>query len=90
MVRKDVCASLDLENAGVLVVACVHASHADVVTQRRFCALALGTVSRRLAAFELGWAGEEGRHLEATLGLDMMDGCRLTPGWRRREGVLEV
>lgn len=90
MVRKDICANLDLKNAGDLVVACVHASHADVVTQRRFCTVTLGTMSRRLAVFELGWIDEGGRHLEAILGLDMLEGCRVTLDWRRMEGVLEV
>jgi len=88
--RKDICANLDLKNAGDLVVACVHASHADVVTQRRFCTVTLGTMPRRLAVSELGRTDEGGRHLEAILGLDMPEGCRMALDWRRMEGVPEA
>jgi len=52
--------------------------------------MTLGTKSRHIAVFELGWINEGGRHLEAILGLDMLEDCRVTLDWRRMEGILET
>lgn len=90
MVRGDICANLGLKNARERIVSCVHASHADVVVQKRFCTMTLGAKSRHIAVFELGWINEGGRHLEAILGLDMLEVCRVTLDWRRMEGILET
>jgi len=40
--------------------------------------------------YELGRLEENGNAVDALLGLDMLEGCRLSIDWVRMEGVLEV
>jgi len=40
--------------------------------------------------YEFGRLEENGNAVDALLGLDMLEGCRLSIDWVRMEGVLEV
>jgi len=90
MVRGDICHNLSLVRFGRRPVTCVHGSHADAVVQRYLCAIDLGGRERRLVIYELGNVEEGGNAIDAILGLDMLEGCRMELDWVRMEGVLEV
>jgi len=90
MVRGDICDDLGLKSAGERVTSCVHASHAGVVMKKRLCTPVLGKNPTRLAIFELDWLVGGGGYLEAILGLDILEDCRMELDWRRMEGTLEA
>jgi len=49
-----------------------------------------GGRERRLVIYELGNVEEGGNAIDAILGLDMLEGCRMELDWVRMEGTLEV
>lgn len=89
-VRSDICQDLSLLHAGTLPVGCVHGAHADMMVQRYFCTITLGKKDRRIIVYELEKLVEGGNAIDAILGLNMLEGCRMTLDWERMEGTLEV
>jgi len=89
-VRGDICRALSLSSAGERPVTCIHESHADEMLQRYFCTIDLGGRARRTVVYELGRRGGDGKAIDAILGLDMLEDCRMALDWVRMEGALEV
>lgn len=50
----------------------------------------LGKRERRLMIYELDNIVEDGNAIDAILGLDKLEGCRMELDWVRMEGALEV
>jgi len=88
-VRRDICASIEPDYAGVGYTTCIHGSHSGIELTMYHADITIGQKTERILVHELGRIVDgDGNAVDAILGRNVLEGYCTTLDWPQLRGSL--